>query len=368
MIKKPNLFFYTQDKFEEDNLDTDKSVTFVYGYGFVNDIDNYNGKKILKNIFTVFGFGLLFMILLMRVSDQIASYLMRTLNIDLIILRNFDYSKDFKYIFLEIYKIVRYIIYMVPPIFIIYYLFNILGISVSEKNKIPQKLDIRWIFLSIPIVIISSFVISFCVSVFNKVMFFSGISIIEYRVISWGDSIEFFVILILSTVIIPSILEEILFRGLILQFLRRFGDGFALIISSFLFSIIHGNINQSINSFFIGLIIGYFTIRFKTIKIGIIMHMTNNLIYILIMYLDYNLENFSYINFMSIYGILSIVIGIISLFLLMKFNKDFFLDKSQLIKNDSVFSKIKIGFTSITFMLSIIIFISFIFIKVSYIG
>ena len=81
---------------------------------------------------------------------------------------------------------------------------------------------------------------------------------------------------IISLTIIPAVLEELVFRGVVMQSLRRFGDGFALVISSILFGFIHGNLIQFIPAFLTGIAIGYFVMRTGSILTGILIHLVNN--------------------------------------------------------------------------------------------
>jgi len=84
------------------------------------------------------------------------------------------------------------------------------------------------------------------------------------------------IIYMISLSIIPAVFEELLFRGVILQSLRHFGDGFALIVSSILFAFLHGNLVQAPNAFLVGLVLGYFALRSGSIFTPIIMHFANN--------------------------------------------------------------------------------------------
>lgn len=68
------------------------------------------------------------------------------------------------------------------------------------------------------------------------------------------------------------ILQEVLFRGAILFTLRRYGDGFAIIASSILFAIFQNGILEIISSFFLGLVLGYFTIRSNSVHTAILGH------------------------------------------------------------------------------------------------
>ena len=84
------------------------------------------------------------------------------------------------------------------------------------------------------------------------------------------------ILLIISTCIVAPIFEELLFRGLILTALRKFGNTNAMIITSLLFALIHGNIPQSIPTFAISMILCYVVIRTKSLLPAILIHFINN--------------------------------------------------------------------------------------------
>jgi membrane protease YdiL (CAAX protease family) len=77
-------------------------------------------------------------------------------------------------------------------------------------------------------------------------------------------------------VLLPSVLEELFFRGVIMQSLRRFGDSFALVCSSVVFGLAHLNAAQGVSAFFIALAIGFFVLRTGSILTGVIIHFVNN--------------------------------------------------------------------------------------------
>ena len=80
----------------------------------------------------------------------------------------------------------------------------------------------------------------------------------------------------ISTAILPAIVEELVFRGAIMQSLRRFGDTFALLVSSLLFGLVHGNLVQAPMAFITGLAIGYFVLRTGSLRTGTLVHLINN--------------------------------------------------------------------------------------------
>lgn len=67
-----------------------------------------------------------------------------------------------------------------------------------------------------------------------------------------------------------------MFRGAIMQSLRRFGDTFALFVSSLLFGLVHGNLVQAPMAFVTGLAIGYFVLRTGSLRTGMAIHFVNN--------------------------------------------------------------------------------------------
>ncbi|QAT48462.1 CPBP family intramembrane metalloprotease [Caproiciproducens sp. NJN-50] len=81
---------------------------------------------------------------------------------------------------------------------------------------------------------------------------------------------------VLSVVVIPPMVEEMMFRGMILQGLRRFGDGFAVVASAALFGLYHGNLAQTVFAFLCGLVLGFVVIRTNSLLPAILVHAVNN--------------------------------------------------------------------------------------------
>jgi len=88
-----------------------------------------------------------------------------------------------------------------------------------------------------------------------------------------GDTLSMF----LYACVFAPIGEEILFRGLILRSFQPFGKKFAILASSFLFGIFHGNIVQSPYAFAVGLVLGYTAAEYSIVW-AIVLHMFNNLV------------------------------------------------------------------------------------------
>lgn len=83
---------------------------------------------------------------------------------------------------------------------------------------------------------------------------------------------------LLTTTVCAPVLEEILFRGLILGSCReRFGGFWAVIISSILFALAHFSVPQQlVNAFIVGIILGFIYIRTGSLLAVMVLHAINN--------------------------------------------------------------------------------------------
>ena len=82
--------------------------------------------------------------------------------------------------------------------------------------------------------------------------------------------------------IIPAFIEEFIFRGAILQGLRKHGDWFAIIMSALLFMLMHANIQQTIYQFAFGILAGWLVVKTGSIWTSIAIHGLNNIFVIIL--------------------------------------------------------------------------------------
>lgn len=85
---------------------------------------------------------------------------------------------------------------------------------------------------------------------------------------------------VVSMLILPPLVEETVFRGLIMEYLRKGGACFwaANVIQAFLFGVYHGNLVQGIYAFCIGLLFGYLSERYGSLIITMAAHALFNLL------------------------------------------------------------------------------------------
>lgn len=82
---------------------------------------------------------------------------------------------------------------------------------------------------------------------------------------------------LIFVVILSPIIEEIVFRGVILDKLRAYSDKTAIIFTSLTFALFHGNLSQFFYAFILGLIFAYITVKTNTIRYAVILHILVNL-------------------------------------------------------------------------------------------
>lgn len=85
---------------------------------------------------------------------------------------------------------------------------------------------------------------------------------------------EYSPVWVAATLILPPLVEETIFRGLILQYLRRAGACFivANLIQSVLFGIFHMNLVQGIYTSVFGFLLGYLVWRYQSLLVPMAMH------------------------------------------------------------------------------------------------
>ncbi len=84
------------------------------------------------------------------------------------------------------------------------------------------------------------------------------------------------VALIVSTAVVPAIFEEYGFRCCALGIMRKYGNAFAVIATSVMFGLVHGNVIQFVFAFMLGLVFGYITIKTNSVLPAMLIHGLNN--------------------------------------------------------------------------------------------
>lgn len=84
------------------------------------------------------------------------------------------------------------------------------------------------------------------------------------------------VMLVLTYCMLPGVFEELLFRGFIMSAWERRGTKYALVVSTLLFSALHGSIVGLPTQIMLGFAIGYLVINADSLYAGMIYHTVHN--------------------------------------------------------------------------------------------
>ncbi len=165
------------------------------------------------------------------------------------------------------------------------------------------------------------------------------------------DTVLFF----LAIVFIPCFVEEFTMRGVTMQPLRKYGDGFAIISTAIVFGLIHMNIVQGIFAFIAGTIFGYISIISGSVWSAVIVHALNNLLYGIINLLTEKNETLGN-TFYSLSTMIIMIVGAVCIVLL-SFDKD----RIHLKKNSLLTTKEKFVsfFGAVPMLISIIFMVAF---------
>lgn len=84
------------------------------------------------------------------------------------------------------------------------------------------------------------------------------------------------VIIFIFMVLIAPVMEEILFRKLLIDRMIKYGEKTAILVSAFMFGMYHGNLNQLIYAFALGLFFAFIYVKTGRLIYSILLHMVIN--------------------------------------------------------------------------------------------
>ena len=120
--------------------------------------------------------------------------------------------------------------------------------------------------------------------------------------------------------VLGPITEELLFRGCVLRAGSHISRKVGVIASALLFGLFHGNIAQFFNTFVMGLVLAYVTVKSRSIIPAIIAHICNNSSTIIVMYIKMAVGESNYALVDNVSRVVFITLGIISaVFILRKY-------------------------------------------------
>ena len=308
--------------------------------------EEQNDKNILKKMGNCFGIAIILYVVLSTVFSLAILLLSEFFPVF-----NLLYENEFAN---YAYSVVGSILYIGVPFGIVY--------LVLQKKKIAGVLPFGTVYngkaavyltmATIPAMILSSIVVNAISLVIQSLLgieFTSGLE--DLQITGVGG----FVIGVISMAIVPAIIEEFSIRGVVMQPLRRYGDGFAIVASAFIFSIMHGNMAQIPYTVVGGIYLGYLAIATGSIWPSIIVHLINNMYSVIIMSVSSNLgESASGVAAFIMIGLL-IAMGIFGAIKFFSMNYKTKLGKG--VKTLKTGKKIKALFVNVPMIIAIVIMV-----------
>ena len=172
-----------------------------------------------------------------------------------------------------IWGMIQYIVMLGVPLGVGLYFCRKTDTTIIVNQKIPATHAIALLSVGLSMCVVGNFVASW----------FSDWVGAEPISLPLSDDRTPLVLLLslVSTAVLPAIFEELVFRGVILQLLRPAGDVTALVLSSVLFGMTHGNVEQIPFATLFGLACGYFVLKTGNIYLGMVLHFLNNAVAVL---------------------------------------------------------------------------------------
>ena len=195
-----------------------------------------------------------------------------------------------------------------------------MGVIPKRKNDV-EKTDKQFIVFGVFAVFGASWIGSFCVQLLEKIFSMTGHELSDHALTMHQGQLLPLVMISISCVITGPILEEILFRGIILKNMKKYGKMSAVFISAICFTIFHFNFLQIVTPFLIGILLGILTIETDSIKPAVIAHILNNAaVFLPDIWLESTMA--TYHNVAAILNISTIIIGMIgAVFFIYKLRK-----------------------------------------------
>lgn len=159
-------------------------------------------------------------------------------------------------------------------------------------------------------------------NIFNMVLGGFGISS-SAPDFKFPDGAVGLIISVIAVSVIPALLEEFAFRGVVLGILRPYGDSYAIIVSAVLFGLMHGNLEQIPFATMVGLVLGVIVCATDSIYPAMLVHFLNNFISIMLQFLTENspepIQAAANVGILAL-GMVSLVYGLILFFVVRRKN------------------------------------------------
>lgn len=340
MAYSPN---YQPPKREERSSDDN---TYISGYGFVSTDPRLLQEQHLKKDVAVIsaamvGVLLLPTLLLIPVTagmQAVVNTLSRTTN-QVVLITTFAQ---------ETRELILYLLSILLPIFFLRFFLKDAQVDTVVRRLPGKKLWCYAVPLTLTVVALSGVGSRFLNDLLSDLHI---VSLTPNNMLP-GNTISL-VFYMIRVMFLPALLEEYLFRGLILHSLRRYGDTFAVVLSSAFYGMMQYTVIRNLSGFVFGLVLGYFVLRTGSLLTAVVGHLCTSAVNSVIILTQHFLPS-HYELVENIIFILILVAGIVSFILLCTRESNAFI-MSDTNNTTSTAHKLKLCFGNMAFIALLIL-------------
>ena len=296
-------------------VDKSNELTYRDGYGFVKDYPEAAESNALSHVYSIIGVTMLLIAAVDIIRLYISPLLFRSLGFDVY----YDYFTG-EFYGNELLITVMYLFFELLKRFLpMLYCYK--KLKMPLKVMIPTKIINRPLIRSaIPISLLTSGVCIALSAIYKLILGNAGLDSMQGIHLPKNPWV-FAAAIIINVAVIPAA-SEIYTRGTVMQLLRQFGDGFAIVITSALTAMVAYDIKQFCYVFVTSVVIGYFTLRTGSIITAVVMRIVSKafiyLVYCLNRYIGGELSGI--LIMMVLF--LSIMVGLVVLISFMRKHSD----------------------------------------------
>ena len=219
--------------------------------------------------------------------------------------------------------------------------------KVSRTNYITalgvkRKFSIKYLLVTIFLSLVCVFGMSNFVSLFDAVLAKIGFNG-SYALPIPMDNFGYLVLNLILLAVLPAICEELVFRGIIFNGLKPYGNMKAVFLSATLFMLVHSSVEQTVYPFFVGIVLALLMLRTNNIIYPILLHFLNNAIVVVINYISVQsgaVSEFTLSTFNILFAIALAILAVLCIVIVFKIilknkNKSNSISQENLNQNES---------------------------------
>lgn len=239
-------------------------LTYQDGVGFIKDAPEVHEAKAMRRTLSVLGAVLLFRVFFDVFSVYILPRLLNAMGFDI----SYDIFTDKLYgsenLLITVKFITEALSVMIPAVMLM------AGFKLPFKVMLPMRVGNKPMFkVCVPVTLLIGGVCCCMSVIFLKVFHMPNpFEQIQFPTAGFG-----WVYVIITHIIIIPVISELCSGGIILQLMRQFGDGIALVLTSFISAAFCYDFSQFLFYFTAVIMIRYFTIRTGSVLAGALMRL-----------------------------------------------------------------------------------------------